>query len=369
MQGMKVTDGYGPAFDFRRAAAGGISDIVLTDVDSTMKPVGSTAVGVSSVISSSASMKAFVDTRVCHDNSALGYLYCRSICFRTVTFATSPAETETFVLRVSTKISPRKTFDFPGYYNYETESMSGASPEQRNTWIKKYRYFAPPLPVGSYTAQFIDTRNGQPVWPKFVERTDEESACSPAVNVGSLELAIPAPSLTQCRDLVSNGNMELSDSSYPYWLQQDTGIEVLVGAGVSRTNAIADTVYTVSSAYIGQFIDTRCLQVGRRFKIQAWVKLVNPQSRAIVYCGTASRPCPSIQLRFREAKDPYGRLFVEDAMTISSTFTASTDNWNLLQGSVTIDSRLAGAASVAMVIRRGSTSVKMYLDNVSMILS
>lgn len=334
-----------------------------------MKPVGSSAVGTSSIISNTPAMRAFIDVSAsCHDFSILGYLYCRNTCLRTVTFATSPTETDKFVLRVTSKSSPRKSFDFNGSYYMETESINGATPEQRNTWIKKSRYFAPPLPIASYTAQFIDSRTGVPVWPGFVERIDERSACVPDLDVESVELLIPQPTLAQCRDLVRNGDMELSDITYAYWLHHDTGIELLSGAGIGGSKTIADTIHTVSNAYIGQFIDTRCLTTGRQYMIRAWLKLVNPQTKSIVQCNKSTNTCPTIQLRIRTAKSGYGESFDDDSVTVASSFVNTVNGWNLYEGVVTVNAEIDGADSVALVVRRGMLNTKMFLDNVSMTL-
>lgn len=333
-----------------------------------MKPAGSTAVGTSSVISRSVQTKTFINADAqCQDIAERGYLYCRNTCFRAVTFGTSPTGTENFVLRVTDATDSSKTFDFPGFYYYETMLKAVSTPDQRNSWIQKFRYFAPALPAGSYNAVFVDTRTGQASWPSFVERTVEKSLCSPSLNADGVVLNIPMPTVAQCGQLVQNGDMEQSNDSYPYWLQQDTGIEVLVGAGIGGSNAIADTVFGDYRGYIGQFIDTRCLVVGRQYNVQAWVRLANPSTKAEFTCNAGGGNCPSIQLRYRVPGDPTGQSFAESVVYVASSFVRNEAGWNLLQGSLTIDSNVAGAASVALIVRRGVPDVKMYLDNISML--
>jgi hypothetical protein len=372
LKGIRVTGGVAPnAFDFRAAAAIGIVDIVLTDQDSSMKPPGSSAVGTSSIISSSSQMTAFIDaTARCHDFSQFGYLYCCQTCFRTFTFGTSPSGTETMVLRVSDKTNPSKKFDFPGMYYYETQMADGATPEQRNSWFKKLRYFAPALPAGSYNAEFIDSQNGQRVWPTFVETTFEKAMCSTALAPAAVQLLVPSPTQNACQQLIRNGDMAASQSSYPYWLHFDSGIELVKGAGIGGTNAIADTVYSVFDAYIGQFLDTRCLEEGRQYEVRAWVKMMNPTTKAIYPCDKGDGTCPIIQLRGQVPNDPNGQTFADFGATYVSSFVRPFDKagWNLLQGVVTIDSSFAAATSVALVIRRGLPNIKMFLDNVSMTL-
>lgn len=356
-------------FDFRQAAEVGIVDVVLQDVNSSLKPSGSSAVGVSSVISSSSQMTAFVDIATsCHDFALLGYYYCRSICFRSVTFATSPSGTERFVLRVTDNSNPERTFDFPGTYNLELEVTDGQSPEIRNTWILKHRYFAPSVPDGSYTAQFIDGSSGQVVWPTFVESRIEHHTCSSPLISNPVKIEMPSPTELQCRQLVRNGDMESSNSNYPFWLHAETGIALVDGAGIGGTNAISDTVHTINHAYIGQFIDTRCLEIGRRYNARAWVKLVNPSTNVLIICDKEDSTCPSVVLRYRTPGEPTGQSFVEGAHTVAFKIVDQNDGWSLFEATVTIDSSIAGAESVALVVRRGMANVKMYLDNVSMSL-
>jgi hypothetical protein len=368
-QNITILDGVGPAaFDFRQAAAVGITDVMLIDIDSSLKPVGSSAFGISSIISSSSQMSAFVDVATsCHDFSELGYYYCRNKCFRTVTYATSPSGTDKFVLRVTDASNPSRSHDFPGYYNFETVVTDGQTPEKRNSWILKHRVFAPSLPQGRYTAHFIDTRNGQVSWPTFVTTTIEPELCTNSPAVNPIALTVPSVGESDCIELVRNGRMELPTSSYPYWLHAEIGIELVPGGGIGGTNAISDTDSAVDG-YLGQFIDTRCLVPGRQYEISAWVKLVNPTSKAVFVCNRQVSSCPSVVLRYRSPMDPTGQLFNEEVMTVAYLVVDTKDGWSLLQRTLTIDTRLAEASSVAIAVARGRPNVKMYLDDVSMSL-
>jgi len=341
----------------------------LTDLDSSMKPNGSTAVGTSSIVSSSAQMSAFIDVSAkCHDFSDRGYFYCRGTCLRTVTFAVSPAETEYLSLRII-KLDSDDSFDFPGYFSPEPHDVVG--------WIKEHRYFAAALPVGSYRAVFIHTQTLEESWPVFVETTFETAQCSPLLNVfGDIQLSVPPPSNAQhCSQLIRNGDMEDSNTSYPHWLHHNSGqIELLPGAGLSDSNAIADTDYDSSDAYIGQFLDTRCIQEGNQYNVRVWVKLTSPDGSRTISCE-GEDSCPAIHLRVRSPEDPAGQSFSEYTAALSSSFVPPfddgsllNDSWSLLQCTVTIDARIAEAASVALVVARGSQGVKMHLDNVSMTL-
>jgi hypothetical protein len=369
LQGTQVTNSTGVAvFDFRRAAAVGITDIAVIDIDSGLKPKGSSAVGISSIISNSSQMTSFVDvTKSCHDFSSLGYYYCRRTCFRSVTFATSPSETESLVLRVTNLSNPSQTGDFRGFYNTETVETDGQSPEQRNKWILKYRYFVPSVPQGRYSAQFVDTRTGEVVWPTFVSTTIERQECSRYPNISPIRLEVPTPGQSQCRELVRNGRMDMSNTAYPYWLHAESGIELVRGGGLEGTNAISDIDQARSSrAYLGTFLDTRCLTLGSQYVVSAWYKLVDPTSKSLVVCDQPDGTCPSIVLRYRVPLDPRGQEFEEIPITVAFNVISKEDGWSLLQSNMTVDAALAGASSVALVVVRQRAGVKIYLDNVSM---
>lgn len=361
----QVSDEINPImFDFRKAEANGITDIFLTDVDSSLKPIGMSAQGPSSVISNSPQMSAFVDVSgKCVDFSIRGYMYCVDTCLRTVTFATSPAETENFVLRV-TELDSNKSFDYFGYYSVRPHDIIDSA--------KEYRYFPATLPAGAYNAEFIIPDSGLS-WPTFVETTFETSQCSPSVDVNeSVQLIVPPPSDQHCFQLIRNGDLEDSDISYPHWLHHESGrIELLQSAGRGGSNAISGTDYSDPYAHLLQFLDTRCIQEGNQYDIRAWVKLVNPkEDNSFISCEDGGDNCPSIQLRVRSRDDPAGTSYSEYRTKVASSFVQPfhENSWNLVQGSVTIDERMAEAENVAFVIARGTDNVKMLVDDVSMTL-
>jgi len=356
---------YPIMFDFRKAEANGITDIFLTDVDSSLKPFGSSAQGPSSIISNSPQMSAFIDVSgKCVDFSDRGYLYCQETCLQTVTFATSPAETVNFLLRV-TELDSNKSFDYHGYYS--------ARPHDTIDWAKEYRYFPATLPAGKYKVEFILPGSGLS-WPTFVETTFETSQCSPSLDVNeSVQLIIPSPSEQHCSQLIRNGDMEDSDNSYPHWLHHESGeIELLRSAGRGGSNCISGTDYSDQYAYLLQFLDTRCIKAANQYDIRAWVKLVNPNDGiSFISCDDGDyNPCPSIQLQVRSKEDPGGNSHSEYKTKVASSFVQPfrDNSWNLLHGSVTIDPDMAEAENVAFVIARGSDNVKMLVDDVSMTL-
>lgn len=348
-------------FYFLKAALNGVRNVYLTDLDSGMKPKGSSASGISSVVSDSPEMTTFLETSRCVSFPNRGFLYCSDTCLRTVTFATSPAETETFVLRLSARSDPNLFFDYPGRYFYESDD-DGELDEMSNTEIRKFRYFSASIPSGDYVASFLDSKLEES-WPTFVETTVESPQCLGSLPVDGVELHIPDVRRAQCSELIRNGDMELSTTSYPHWLHFGIGVNILPGEGIDGSNAIASNPdQNRESGYIGQYLDVRCLEEGTTYEVQAWVRL---ERDGIAFACSGSN-CPLVRLRSRAPSDESGQAFSETLTTVATEFVRPLNEkgWNLLQSTFTIDSPLASATSVSLVIERGVNNVQMLLDDV-----
>jgi hypothetical protein len=54
---------------------------------------------------------------------------------------------------------------------------------------------------------------------------------------------IPDVPTAQCSELIRNGDMELSTTSYPHWLHDGTGVALFPGEGIGVSNAIVSSLY------------------------------------------------------------------------------------------------------------------------------
>jgi len=365
IEGVQITDDVTPLqFNFFKAASSGVQNIYLTDIDSSMKPQGSTALGTSSVISDSSEMTAFLNLNQCESFPDRGFLYCSETCLRTVTFATSPVGTGAFVLRVTDRSNANIFFDYSGGYNYE-RNEDGKLDDLSNSEIGKLRYFSVSLPSGDYTASFLD-RNFEAAWPTFVEKVFKSPQCQGGLEPEGVELEFSDASSSECRELIRNGDMEARTALYPHWLHgAGAGIEILPGKGFQGSNAIADIDQSSTSGYIGQFLDVRCLEEGITYEIRAMVRLERNEGVPFACNGS---DCPVVRLRSRAPSDESGLTYSESITTVATALVRPLDDngWNQLQGSLTIDSRITAATSVALTVERGQRNVKMFLDNVSM---
>jgi hypothetical protein len=368
LQGLQQLDGdiTPRQFEFTRAKTAGTSGIYITDLDSSMRPSGSTASGVSTVISDTPEITHFLDTGNCVHFPEQSYMYCPNTCLRTILYSVDPAETHDFVLRVTEVENANNRFDYPPKYYYETIGDGGPLDDIANSWIRKGRYFAVTLPAGKeYVARFRDG-SGQ-AWPTHAEVTVEDAQCPGAISRDAVGLVPPPASQAECQELIRNGDLEMSNSAFPYWLHHQGGIELARGKGRGGSNAITDVDQSMSNRLIGQYLDTRCLVPGKQYVLQAWIKL--ERNGTPISCDLESG-CPIARLKVRVPVDEEGSRFDEINMNLADYFVRpyQSNGWNLLQGVFTVESIIAGGSSVLFFIEPRITRVNVYIDDVSVSL-
>jgi hypothetical protein len=365
-EGITIADDVTPAqFDFTAALANGINDIYLTDLDSGLRPRGSTANGVSTIISNTPAMTQFIDLRNCNQFAERGYMYCKDTCLRTIVLQVPPSVSEDFVLRINKESNPTNFLDVKGKFDFETlnEDGTGGRDQVANTSLRKRRFFAVALPPARYSFSFL--RQGALGWPTSVEFTMEEAQCDTPLEKDWIILGKPSPSVTQCRELIRNGNFEgpISD-----WLHDESGRQVASGQGISGSKALSDINRLASAnGLMGQYLDTRCLQRGRQYQVRAWVKLMRDGSA--VACDSVMG-CPNAQLRSRIPVDEAGLESTQYNLDVVSFFSRpySDAGWNLLQGVFTVDATIEAGESVFFFVERGRTGINMLLDEISISL-
>ena len=360
ISGISIEGGAVPNFfDFRAASDNNYSDVYITDLDSSVKPGGSPFVGVSTAISNTQQMTAFLNKTRCVEFDERRYMYCENTCFRTVTYATDPTETIGLTLKVTATSDPSKSVIVRGFYKEANSTMT--------TWIRNRLMFAASLPFGSYSATFMNAY-GQAVWPSFVETTFAPRQCSESISPMNIALETPNLSITQCRDLIRNGDMETSMSYPNYWLHHESGgVQILPGGGLNKSNALGDVTQLTTSGALGQSLDTRCLIRGEQYEMRAWVKLL--KDGFPISCDSVDG-CPVAKIRIRTAENSDGLFFQELTIDIATYFVRPYNNngWNMLQGVFTIDQRLASGDSVSFFVERRMINFNMSLDNISIVL-
>jgi hypothetical protein len=282
LRGVTVDNQANP-ITFCDAEKAGVLDIYLTDLDGSLRSPSDRIVGSpAALVSNNKDMLRFLDQTKCTANVDSCYNYCEDTCFRSFRFQIDTANTEDFVLKVCSKQDPNSCNQIKGHPKNEL---------LEDFFIGDNRVFLAHVPPGDYNAVFLDP-SGAKVWPSFVLQSLEEGTCPKSFADATVELSIPTPEPNACDQLIRNGNIEASDEEAKFWLHRSSGIELLRGQGVGKSNAMAAMDKTTKASLI-QYIDTRCLkmQLGRLYEFSAMIKLVS-ENGAPYFCDTKN--CPDI---------------------------------------------------------------------------
>lgn len=333
-------------FDFCPAAAVNVNNVYLVDVDGSLDDKRNGNKNPGTMVSYSDTMMKFVDASKCTIKTSQCRAYCDA-CFRTVRLATDPEGTNSYLLQVCDSTGSR-CIRIPGYLDLTSNLTKDA---------QNLRIYYAHLPNGSYTASFVNAKQGtQRVWPTFVNDTYEQILCSGSLGDGAIEVIAPAVNRSACRNLIRNGNAQNLNS----WLYRRSGLTLLSGAGIDGSNALSDTEQTSASDAISQYLDTRCfdLMKGESYEVTAWVRLIDATNNS-QDCQQDNLGCPEV------------RLFLTPNVTLPYVATPVPQfyqtGFHLLHGILTVDQQLADSKIVEFTIRRNRADFSMQVDNISAI--
>lgn len=359
---MNIEPGLTNVYDFAGALQNGLTDVFVIDLDGKSNPESSGALAATALVDSK-EMTAFLNVERCSKNDLGKSLYCPGVCLRTISLSTEQsADTEGMLLRI-TSTTTGTSFDFEGKFYY-AKLQNGNMDIVKNLSMLRRRSFTAALPKGRFTAQFVHEKTGALTWPGSVEMKMDPSGCSPfeSIQMGDIEVNEGEPAGCD-RDLIRNGDIEAGLSP---WLQNRGSIGL--SKGVDGSIALTDNGAGPHNAALGQFLDVRCLEEGHVFDAVVSVRLTRGSTVATCIQG---KSCPGLYLRFWTSKDNEGSSFDSQDILISNQFVSQSDSngWERLQGQIRIDSRVASAPSVAVVVERGQTGVTMMLDNIRVVRS
>mmetsp|Transcript_6779 Transcript_6779/g.10293 ORF Transcript_6779/g.10293 Transcript_6779/m.10293 type:complete len:559 (+) Transcript_6779:40-1716(+) len=338
-------------------------NIALRDVDGSL--VGTSQQGF--VISNTTAMTTFAAAPSCttappDDASSSCALVCPNTCFRTLSLAVSSYTPDDLQLVVQD--GSGKSIALKGYFDYRDWDPYW------NTWSKFTRRFFVTLPTtgasssSSYTGQFV-VNNHQVVWPLFVERSWEDvDGCGP-----EFALTIDDDTLNanySCQQLIVNGNAE--GNSTEGWWHTAGGIETVAGGANGTAFALSNQFRSYSSFGIAQYLDTRCMVVGRQYQLQAYVQLINTtdDNNNPFTCtpgNNAEAPCPEAHVKRRVGTtDP-----INSFQTIGVMTSWIVEEWNLMQGTWTITEEDAAAGSILLAWHRTPAHVQVILDEMTLV--
>jgi len=340
---MNITEGG--VIDFCDAQNVGI-DFYLTDLDGTLAPSSNPTAGPGVLISNGLEMTTFVEPTKCVEIPGGCYQNCRDTCFQSINFEVNAAESEDYSLKVCQRGNPTRCIEVSGSQRYHAS----------NPYLDYPRSFFVHLPPGEYDAVFLDAIRDETL-PSFVRQLDDGLPCE-----GSpLDVAVIVPPITPgyCSELIKNGNAEQSTSVPSFWLtaKNNVGLEVVQGAGVGGTNALAGTKF--GSSTILQYLDTRCLTEGAAYSVSARVKLLN-EAGEISICDPFTYRCPYL----RWVVDGVGNMIISEAQS-----GADSEGFQIIEGIITVDANVATSSLVYLFVEwiEKSTTVKrkIFIDNVS----
>jgi hypothetical protein len=346
--GINVEDPFS-IIDFCDAKGAGVVDVYYTDLDGSLRPSSIPKRSPSSLLSNNLGMLNFVDSTKCTANKARCYRYCEQTCFGSVRFEIDPANTEDYTLKVCKNGDRTSCIEVPGYQEPPLDSYDLSY---------DHRFFVAHLPTGEYDAVVLDS-HGAETWPEFVSVHYEDALCPTSFSEGDINLIAPplVPKSSECNQLIRNGDIENSDTSPTFWLHRLGGLQLVPGAGVGRSNALAGIDRTVFTTLV-QYIDTRCLkrQKGSLYELSADIKLESANGDPFA-CDPVKQDCPKIGI-FTEADG--NRDFAEVGAAITK------EGFQTARVVIEIDDLLAKATEARLYIKSNVDGKRMYVDNVSM---
>lgn len=339
---MNVTEGR--AIDFCDAQNWGI-DFFLSDLDGTLSPATNPIAGPGVLVTNGPKMTTFVDPTNCVEIPEGCYQDCRDTCLQSINFEVNTAESENYTLKVCKRNNPALCIEVSGSQRYNPNNPYGDYP----------RSFFVHLPPGDYDAVFLDVFGAETL-PGFVRRLDEGLQC--AGSPVDVAVKVPPTAPGYCSELIKNGNAEESASEPTFWRSANGGMEVVQGAGVNGTNALAATRFGFGSKIL-QYLDTRCFTEGAEFSVTAKVKLLT-EAGEISICDPTTDRCPYL----RWYVDGIGPRMIAEAQS-----GADSEGFQVIEGIISVDATVAASNTVYLFVDwiEQSTIVKRkpFIDNVS----
>jgi len=343
------------------------NDLVIQDMSGDFNPAGNLP-GV--IVSNSATMTSFSDN--CVDLPGTCALYCAGelACYRSLNIATWNApDYSNLFLEVTD--STGKSIDFGGYFEVYMEPAIGGEieDEYENTVYQRRRYYSPIVPYGNYTMQF--KKQGVAYWPQFVEIVWEDTPpCTPHIDDNTTNFIIPIVTESECANLIRNPDGELG--GYNFWSHTGGGVKVIQDDVRSGFYALSSVSRTGAWHGIGQYLDMRCLTMGRQYEVVVNIRLQDSDGEYVV-CNinqvnfNAGDVCPRVTFRIRQLMgnmigDGVDSKYAYPMANAVGPWEAG--GWNTLYGKFTVTETLAAADSVYFFIERARPGLNMIVDDV-----
>ena len=342
-------------------------DLAIHDKSGTLNPDNPGTSGW--LISNSIKMNTFASACTVMPNACVSYCEGSSVCYRDVTFSVPPSKDyDTLVLEVTS--SQGNVTNFYGHFDTFTKEENGAIVEDEyDNYIYQRRiYFTATLPGGqSYTITF--KKANSPYWPQFAEiKWGPVPDCTGYPDENSVTFQVTSPSQTECDSLVRNPGGE--DGFHNFWVHTGGGVKVISGTAGSDVHTGSYAISSVDRSNEfhgpGQFLDTRCMNVGQQFEIMVHIRVrvgdTGPYFKCNINAVDYSAPdaCPRVSLRL---KSPQGDT--NYAYPVASALGPwRDDSWNKLYGILTVTQTMADAETILLFIDRVRPGLNVIIDDI-----
>ena len=345
---------------------GKIQDLVIQDLTGDLNPTGSEP---GAIVSRGGKMTFFQPDCVEMEESCA--YYCKQTCYRGFNIAVTQAvQYKDWTLKAKSGTT-EVTFD--SYFDELTQKDSNGNevPHHEDNYnYERRRYFTAALPYGDFTLSFLDN-HGNIGWPTIAEQMWEDPVeCGNYIDDANINLIVPDPT-SECDNVVKNHDAE--EGIENHWIHTGGDVQIVSPGYGGSNHAIASVKRTGQWQGPGQFIDSRCFQVGQTYSVSAKFRLQDENTTAFVSCDVneqsymAHDVCPRMSFRMRKLtgnriNDPVETTF---AYPIAETLLpVSADDWNTMFGSLTVTSRIADQTTIALFFEQVRPYVRIIVDDV-----
>lgn len=338
-------------FDFCAGQETGVTTY-FTDRDGSLSPRHAKTTKPSTLLSNVPNMLHFVNESRCTEYPENCNSYCPDAVFSTIRYDVDPSSSDEFVLRVCKRGDLSDCADFEGH---KRRKDMGQGP----TWAGRRMHFSAHMPlVGQYDAMFM--RDGMMSWPTFaLVEYQSLTLGEQSFQEGQVNLLVPPVSMEECRELIHNGDFELSTEPES-WLHIRKGKAVVVapGKGVAGSNGLTIKKQERRVAAV-QYLDTRCIRLmeGQVYEIQAKVKMIDKEENAY-NCLQGLETCPELGY----STDSNSNL----AKLAGVVSGLDVDGFQTMHTLYRVDSTLVNDATPGLYITLDRVEFGMVIDEVSM---
>uniref|UniRef100_A0A7S1V714 CBM-cenC domain-containing protein n=1 Tax=Grammatophora oceanica TaxID=210454 RepID=A0A7S1V714_9STRA len=143
----------------------------------------------------------------------------------------------------------------------------------------------------------------------------------------------------------------------------------IVSEGSANTNQALTSEYRTAD-WMGpaQYLDTRCLTVGKTYTVSAQVKVV--ENGVNFNCdppSSTTSQCPRLTIKLEDGTWQDENEHWQNIGDVSSAW--SSEEWNMIEGTLTVSQAIADAGSVLVYSEGPPPGAMMILDNVSITLN